>query len=199
MDDKADWVRRTVDDWEGRLVAYARRFLAGDVERARDVVQDTFLRLWQADRADVDGHLARWLYTVCRHRAIDVRRKDGRMVTSTDGAMAAADARAMDGPSAADRAAAAEAAATGGGLLAAVATLPPRQQEAVRLRFQGGLSYADIAGVMETSTSNVGVLLHTAMKSLRERLAETDDCDTNTGAPGTTGTAGGPLETGGAA
>ena len=60
----------------------------------------------------------------------------------------------------------------GGALLSAVAGLPPRQQEAVRLRFQGGLSYEDIAGVMETSKSNVGVLLHVAMKTLRERLAD---------------------------
>lgn len=182
MDDKAAWVRTTVDAWEGRLVAYARRFLAGDVERARDVVQDTFLCLWQADRGQIEDHLARWLYTVCRRRAIDVQRKDGRMMTSSDG-MLALDGQAGRGatPRASSRdagitpddaAAAAEATGSGGGLLAAVATLPPRQQEAVRLRFQGGLSYADMAGVMDTSVSNVGVLLHTAMRSLRERLGD---------------------------
>ena len=40
-------------------------------------MQDAFLRLCQADRAKVDGHLAAWLYTVCRNRAYDVRRKEG--------------------------------------------------------------------------------------------------------------------------
>jgi RNA polymerase sigma-70 factor (ECF subfamily) len=192
MDDdvKAAWVRETVDAWEGRLVAYARRFLAGDVERARDVVQDTFLRLWQAERAEVEDHLGRWLYTVCRRRAIDVHRKDGRMVTSGEQAIAGraptgatpraefGDAPATPDEAAADR----ETTGQGGGLLTAVATLPPRQQEAVRLRFQGGLSYADMAGVMETSVSNVGVLLHTAMRSLRDRMGETPgDANTMTG------------------
>jgi len=185
MDDKAAWVRETVDAWEGRLVAYAGRFLAGDVERARDVVQDTFLRLWEADRGAIEGHLARWLYTVCRRRAIDVQRKDGRMVTSGE-RMHALDGRANGGatpraasPSAGatpdEVVAAAETTGDGGGLLTAVRTLPPRQQEAVRLRFQGGLSYADMASVMDTSVSNVGVLLHTAMRSLRDRLGDSSD------------------------
>ena len=43
--------------------------------------------------------------------------------------------------------------------------LTARQQEAVRLKFQGGLSYREIAEVMDTTVSNVGVLLHEAMKS----------------------------------
>ncbi len=155
-------IRQIVDAWEGRLTAYARRFLGGDLERARDVVQDTFLRLWQADRPVAEESLPAWLYRVCRNRAIDVQRKDGRMVR-TDESMLAAEA-------ASDPAAEAAAAGEGPSLLAAVAGLPPRQQEAVRLRFQGGLSYADIAGVMDTSVSNVGVLLHVAMRTLRERL-----------------------------
>lgn len=161
---EAAWIRDLVDAWEGRLTAYARRLLGGDLERARDVVQDTFLRLWQADRSAVEEHLPAWLYRVCRNRAIDVQRKDGRMVR-TDGTMLAAEVASERREGVMD-------AEAGGALLSAVAGLPPRQQEAVRLRFQGGLSYEDIAGVMETSKSNVGVLLHVAMKTLRERLAD---------------------------
>ena len=55
-------------------------------------------------------------------------------------------------------------------VLAAVGALPERQQEAVRLKFQGELSYKEIAEVMDTTVNNVGVLLHTAIKSIRERL-----------------------------
>lgn len=182
MDDKAAWVREAVADWEARLMAYARRLLAGDVERARDVVQDTFLCLWQADREQIEDHLGRWLYTVCRRRAIDMQRKDGRMMTSGD-QVQSQDWQAGDGstPRAISPStfatpdevvATAEAIDRGGGLGVAVATLPPRQQEAVRLRFQGGLGYTDMARVMDTSVSNVGVLLHTAMQSLRDRLGD---------------------------
>jgi RNA polymerase sigma-70 factor (ECF subfamily) len=44
--------------------------------------------------------------------------------------------------------------------------LPGRQREALRLKFQDGLSYRDIARVMRVSESNVGFLLHTAIKTL---------------------------------
>jgi RNA polymerase sigma factor (sigma-70 family) len=52
-----------------------------------------------------------------------------------------------------------------------VADLPQRQQEAVRLKFQGGLSYREIAEVMDTTANNVGVLLHTAIRTIRDKLA----------------------------
>ena len=58
----------------------------------------------------------------------------------------------------------------GGHLRVALATLPPRTQEVLRLRFQEGLSYKEIAGVMQLTVSHVGVLIHNGLKSLRARL-----------------------------
>ena len=72
------WVREAVVRFEGPLLIYASRLL-GDAETARDVVQETFLRLCGQDRGSVDGHLAEWLFTVCRNRALDVLRKEHRM------------------------------------------------------------------------------------------------------------------------
>jgi RNA polymerase sigma-70 factor (ECF subfamily) len=40
----------------------------------------------------------------------------------------------------------------------------------LRLRFQEGLSYKEIAGVMQLTVSHVGVLIHNGLKSLRARL-----------------------------
>jgi RNA polymerase sigma-70 factor (ECF subfamily) len=57
------------------------------------------------------------------------------------------------------------------GVLALIGELPDRQQEVVRLKFQGGLSYREIAEVMDTTANNVGVLLHTAVKAIRTRMA----------------------------
>ena len=37
-------VREAMGLYESQLIAYADNILAGDIERARDVVQDTFLR-----------------------------------------------------------------------------------------------------------------------------------------------------------
>jgi RNA polymerase sigma-70 factor (ECF subfamily) len=56
-----------------------------------------------------------------------------------------------------------------GFLLRILATLPPRQQEVLQLKFQNDLNYEQIAEIMETSANNVGVLLHTALKTLRQR------------------------------
>ena len=59
-----------------------------------------------------------------------------------------------------------------GFLLRIVATLPPRQQEVIQLKFQNDLSYQQIAEVMQTTANNVGVLIHTALKTLRQRYGE---------------------------
>ena len=57
-------------------------------------------------------------------------------------------------------------------LLRIVGTLPLRQQEAIQLKFQNDLSYQQIAKIMQTTANNVGVLLHTALKTLRHRYAQ---------------------------
>ncbi len=59
-----------------------------------------------------------------------------------------------------------------GFLLRIVGTLPPRQQEVIQLKFQNDLSYQQIAEIMQTTANNVGVLLHTALKTLRQRYAQ---------------------------
>ena len=59
-----------------------------------------------------------------------------------------------------------------GFLLRIVGTLPLRQQEVIQLKFQNDLSYRQIAAIMKTTANNVGVLLHTALKNLRQRYGE---------------------------
>ena len=51
-----------------------------------------------------------------------------------------------------------------------IGRLSENQQEVVRLKFQEGLSYKEIAAVTELSVSNVGYLIHTAIKKLRADL-----------------------------
>jgi RNA polymerase sigma-70 factor (ECF subfamily) len=160
----SDWVRAAVSEYETPLLRYALRFTHGDLERARDIVQDTFLRLCRAHRAEVDGHLAQWLYTVCRNRALDLFRKEGRMTEVSPPSPDYAIDRGA-GPSAA-----LERSETLGSVLALLCTLPTRQQECIRLKFQQGLSYKEISGVTSFTVSYVGVLIHEGMKTLRARL-----------------------------
>lgn len=163
QDDRARWVDDALQEHEGPLLRYATRLL-GDVERARDVVQDTFLRLCRADRAKIEGYLPRWLFKVCRNRALEVARKEGRMTALSQEQLAE---RPSPTP---DPAAAAERKDNVADALRALATLPDRQQEVVRLKFQNDLSYRDIAEVTGLSVSNVGFLLHTALTTIRREL-----------------------------
>ena len=160
---KAAWVREAVDRYERPLVRYAERLL-GDLELARDVVQDTFIRLCDQDPAGLNGHEAQWLYTVCRNRALDVRRKERRMTPLGEIEVGACQGRE---PS---PAAVVEGRQTAGQVLSLLAGLPANQQEVIRLKFQGGLSYRQISQVTKLTVSNVGFLIHTAIQNLREQL-----------------------------
>ena len=150
--------------YEGPLLRYARGLL-GDLERARDVVQDTFLQLCREDPARVDGHLPQWLFTVCRNRALDVQRKEGRLRTLDPAAL---DAQASPEPTASRRLEAEDALRE---VVEVLATLPPSQQEVLRLKLQEHLSYQQISEVTGLTVSHVGVLIHNGLKSLRARCA----------------------------
>ena len=51
-----------------------------------------------------------------------------------------------------------------------IGALPDRDQELLRLKFQEGLSYKQISAVTDLSVSNVGFILHKALRRLRSEL-----------------------------
>ncbi len=163
--DASSFVQAAVLRHQAPLLRYATRLLHGDADRARDVVQDTFVRLMAQPPAHVDGHVAEWLFTVCRNRATDLLRKEGRMSLFAEGQaerLVAPEPRPGSGLERSEQHAA---------VLRLVGQLPPNQQEVVRLKFQNGFSYEEISRITSLSVSNVGFILHTAIKSLRHRLA----------------------------
>jgi len=162
-DGRAEWIAEALARYETPLLRFATKLLR-DGDRARDIVQETFLQLCQQPRADVEGHLAAWLFCVCRNRALDLRRKETRVETLTE--TAAADPQAGPSEVAQHREDATH-------IMKILETLPESQQEAVYLRFQSGLSYKEIAEVTGRTVSNVGVLLHAAVTAIRAQLAHT--------------------------
>jgi len=64
-----------------------------------------------------------------------------------------------------------EQAETHAAVLRLIEHLPPNQQEVVRLKFQNGFSYKEIARITELSVGNVGFLIHTAVARLRTEFA----------------------------
>jgi RNA polymerase sigma factor (sigma-70 family) len=159
------WVRAAVGRFEGPLVLYAARLL-GDPERARDVVQDTFLRLCAQEPAQLEGRLAEWLFTVCRNRALDVLRKEGRMTRLSDEQIEARRSPEPDPTLALEQRESAER------VLEVLETLPDSQREVIRLKFQNGFSYREISRISGQSVSNVGYLIHVGLKTIRQRLAD---------------------------
>lgn len=159
-----DWVLGALRRHEGPLLRYAAS-LVGE-SRAQDVVQDAFLRLCAQPAASVQGHLAAWLFTVCRNRALELRRADRRLDLLEEEEL-------LESPDSGP-VAKLERAESLSRVSAAVAALPSRQREALQLKLEAGLSYKDIAEVMNLTVSNVGFILHTAIARLREHLAEQD-------------------------
>jgi RNA polymerase sigma-70 factor (ECF subfamily) len=149
---------------EGPLISYAASILNGDYERARDVVQDTFLRLYLADPSTVRASLKAWLYTVCRNRALDVLRKEQRLDLGNEEMMLSF---SDDRP---DPASAADAQEIGQRAWELLPRLSANQQEVIRLKFQNDCSYKDIARITGLSIGNVGFLMHMGLRKLRDLL-----------------------------
>ncbi|HJW37603.1 MAG TPA: sigma-70 family RNA polymerase sigma factor [Candidatus Udaeobacter sp.] len=147
------------------LLQYAARII-GDRERARDVVQETFIKFQRNGAVAREGEPATWLFTVCRNRSLNVCRKERRMMYLDEETIASQE---DPQPMPYQRIEEEEAA---GFLTRIIATLPPRQQEVLRLKFQNELSYQQIAEITKSTANSVGVLIHTALKTLRERYRE---------------------------
>ncbi|MGE5208226.1 MAG: RNA polymerase sigma factor [Alphaproteobacteria bacterium] len=154
-----------VQRFEIPLLQYARR-ITGNREQARDVVQETFVKFQRNGALRREEEPATWLFTVCRNAALNVCRKERRIMYLDEELL---ESRESEQPMPFDQLEQREAT---GFLLRIVATLPARQGEVIQLKFQNDLSYQQIADVMQTTANNVGVLLHTALKTLRERYAE---------------------------
>lgn len=156
-------IRDILTQYESKLIRYAWGF-TGSREVARDVVQDMFLKLCTTDRATLKDHLVPWLYTVCRNRALDVRKKEGRMNVLTPEHV---EARPSDAPSPgtlAERSEDCEA------MLDVLHDLPEDQQEIFRLKFEHGMTYREISSVMKMPLSSVNATLTKALRTMRLRL-----------------------------
>jgi RNA polymerase sigma-70 factor (ECF subfamily) len=163
--DAAQWIRDALVQFEGPLLQYATRLAGGDLESARDAVQDTFLRLCDQARGDVQARLKPWLFTVCRNLILDHHRKERRMNTMDEGAAHGLPSTELAPGAALERS------ETVSVVMQTLERLPEKQREVLRLKFQQGLSYKQIADVTGHSTGNVGFLVHHGIKGLRELLA----------------------------
>ena len=160
-DSVEEFVAAAVAEFESPLIGYATTILH-DSDRARDVVQDTFTRLCQQDISKVRENLKTWLFTVCRNRALDILRKDKRIqpldeirwqkVAGTD---LPPDEQILQDERFAK-------------VMQFLNRLPQKQREVIILKFQQGLSYQEIIKITGLTSGNIGFLIYTGLKRLRD-------------------------------
>jgi RNA polymerase sigma-70 factor (ECF subfamily) len=152
---------------ESPLLSYALR-LAGDLAAAEDLVQDAFMKL-HAQFGEV-REPRRWLYRTVHNLALNHRRQCARIVPlQPEPEEASAPTQATDPQPLPDEQIARW---EGIGLIRlSLEGLEERDRELVRLKFNEGLSYKEISARTGLTVSNVGYLLHHALKTIGDELA----------------------------
>ncbi|HEX4624406.1 MAG TPA: sigma-70 family RNA polymerase sigma factor [Solirubrobacteraceae bacterium] len=143
-------------------------FVAGmlrDRSAAEEVTAIAFERGFRA-RATFDrrrGAPRAWMFGIARNAALDELRRRGRVAELP--------------PEPEDRTSAgppelAEASARREVVLRALDKLEPRERELVALRFDGGLSHAEIAEVLDITATNASTMVHRVVTKLRKACDE---------------------------
>jgi len=182
-----------VEPYRRELLAHCYRML-GSVHDAEDAVQETFLRAWRSfDGFEGRSSLRSWLYRIATNASLRAIEQSGRrplpsgLGGPSDDPTTALDEAPTDVAwlePVPDRLLAAEPAdpaavvgLRGSIRLAFVATLqhlPPRQRAVLILREVLGLSAAEVADLLETSTAAVNSMLQRARSQLSEAAPAED-------------------------
>ncbi len=157
-----------VSHYEVRLIRYVARIVNGE-DAAQDIVQDSFIRLFKKwkDELVPGPQVSSWLYRVAHNRAVDYIRKQSRQSElHKRHAVEQPDFIAPnrgDGFRIGDRAVMAA---------AALENLDERERQLVVLKVYEEKSYREISEITGLTTSNVGYILHHAMKKMAAVLKE---------------------------
>ena len=135
--------------------------IVGSWDKAEDVAQDAFVRVWEGRKKWSRGSLGALVHRIARNAALDVlksprhaaRREDPDTLTSRD--MPDRDVELSE----LDQA-----------VVQAIRNLPPRRREIFMLIRERGFSYAEIAEIMEISRQTVANHMSLALSDLRVLL-----------------------------
>jgi RNA polymerase sigma-70 factor (ECF subfamily) len=155
------------------MVAFCHHFVH-DAARAEELAQDVFVKLYRAaDRYRPSARFKTFLYRIASNHCLNELRRGeyaARPTVPAEGAEGPADPDTLPS-SAAGPEEAARGAALEGAVRALLAGLPEKQRAAfVLCRFEG-LSYEEIASVLETTVPAVKSLVHRATVAAAAALA----------------------------
>lgn len=160
-----DAFRALFEMYKDRVYSIALRY-SGNPAAAMDIAQDTFLKLLSRI-GDYRGEASfdSWLYRLVVNSCIDDQRRSRRMTPFLDGLIEAVCAPAESVLHALMRT------ETEQRVREVVARLAPEHRMVIVLRYTEGLSYEEIAKILNVSPGTVASRLNRAHKILERRLA----------------------------
>ncbi len=153
--------------YSGPLYSLAYK-VTGAERFAQDVVQEVFVALWRdAGRFDpARGTVAPWLFSLARHKAIDLVRREANVRKRT----ANVDLELEEAPD--DPAHEAWVRIRRDKVRAAIEVLTPVQREALKLAFFGGLTHVEVAERLEIPLGTAKTRIRSALLRLRDVLGD---------------------------
>jgi RNA polymerase sigma-70 factor (ECF subfamily) len=158
------------DDWKHWFSQYGPKLLlcarqwTRSLADAEDVVQEAFVRYWRHQR-HLPGDPQALLVTSVRRAALDLARREGRRAAReelADGGLEERDAYFVPPPG--------ESGERREQLEAALRELPPEQREVLVLKIWNGLTFEQIAGVLDLSPNTAASRYRYGLAALRKLL-----------------------------
>lgn len=150
------------DDIHKKLLAFSFSIVK-DADRAADVVQETFKKLFCQDYENLKDHVNQWLFTVCRNTSLKVLAKNKRYVEYFE---SDSDKISDDLTPSEDL----ELQELKEHLIEAMSILTDREKSVIKCRFFHEMSYEESAKALNTSTGNIGFMQHSALKKLKNAI-----------------------------
>lgn len=173
---QAESLGHLVSRWEAPLFRFVSR-MVDRPEDARDVCQETFLRI--LDKADAfrDGaRFSTWMYQIalnlCRDQARRKKRWGHLVVAPPASDDGVPHEHAAPETSATNPATALEESERQGAVRRALSRLPHDQREVLLLKEYEGLKFREIAGVLGVPESTVKSRMYAALDTMRSSLAD---------------------------
>lgn len=173
--DEGAW-RCVVASYAPRVFALVRSRCRND-DLAEEITQAVFVTVAEklgAGGYDERGRFEAWLFRVAMNRFRDHARRSKRQATATDPATLDAGADTQPGP-----AGAGDLPADLARLRGALETLNEADREIVHLRHHAGLTFKQIAEVLQEPLGTLLARHHRALAKLRKTLGEPDDDHTH--------------------